>query len=361
MVSKSVQMIAVLAVVVVAAAAAAVLFFPEGDQSGPDYHDDGKERYVPILPDGVSFDAGKGRLYSSVYSEWEVTDELTFYSERKATHYEGSSIVLDEGYYSIVVGDERFDLIVEGTLTKSSTWSYKYNGQSYDVGVRYDIDVLELANVVKESREFNSRAKYSFEDLPSIVYVNDTVRSIEKQMETLFKGMGGSVNDRQEFADFLASFPQLTLTYFNRLAEDEETQRWGSEEYWANTLETLYFQTGDCEDFSAVACALFKAAGYDAGMIGVGGHVTAALTLDDFEPWDVAELKKITNLSGSMTCTPFHAYNDSEGTGPLYYGVETIKKQVPAGYVLNSTAKDIGGSAPSWASFSGRYGVYPVD
>jgi len=55
---------------------------------------------------------------------------------------------------------------------------------------------------------------------------------------------------------------------------DEE--RWG-EDYWQTPEETLFYYTGDCEDFSVLLCSLLRAYGIDAE------RVYVALGIDDEE------------------------------------------------------------------------------
>jgi predicted transglutaminase-like cysteine proteinase len=55
-----------------------------------------------------------------------------------------------------------------------------------------------------------------------------------------------------------------------------DVQRWG-EDYWQTPEETLFYGTGDCEDFSILLCSLLRAYGIDAE------RVYVALGVDDEE------------------------------------------------------------------------------
>ena len=280
---------------------------------------------VSLYPVGITFDEENGILISEDEIDWIYIDELKPYTKREENPMSGTVLKLYPGLFTVKVSGETFNVIVDGIISDSYSWTYQYKGVKHDLSVEYDISIRELAESTLENRSWNSSTKHTFTELPRIVYVNDTFYSIEKQMETLYVEIGGSLEDRQGFADFLASFAQIAIKYPTRMGENNSTdyEIWGKDEYWANSLETLYYGKGDCEDAAAVACALFKSAGYDVAMVGVPGHVTAALSLDSFVECDIDDFRSYNNLYKSFTlATGTSAVDDSD---KLYYGVETIK------------------------------------
>jgi len=56
---------------------------------------------------------------------------------------------------------------------------------------------------------------------------------------------------------------------------ESDEQRWGIDDYWQTTEETLSYGTGDCEDFAILLCSLLRAYGIDAD------RVYVALGLND--------------------------------------------------------------------------------
>ncbi len=388
MAGKDTLRIAIFVIVVAIAvvAVAAVLSLPKG--TVPEEEAD----TGPTVPEGFTYDRKACTLSFTESIAWTVKDGLKQYIDRdleeNVDEYEGDSITLDPGLWMIEANGVTFYLPVDGKGSKTLNWKYMYNGEIYDIGVTYEIDLYELGTISIENRAWNAERDgpqgqlYLFKDLPRGVYVNDTVRSIVSQLESRFKEIGGSLDDRQGFADFLVSMAQLGIEYPNRSYTwtDEngdpvlekrfgewvpktstDYQVWGCEEYWANTLETLYIGIGDCDDSSAVACALFKAAGYRTAMVGVPGHVTSSVVLESFEERDMDAFKEYNKLASSFVAASGHSALGDD-TETLYYGVDTIHGQMPVGYLLSGNAASIGKPTLNSRSLDGWgiAGFYPV-
>ena len=375
----------ILLAAIAAVAVVAVMAMPSDNSPDPVDPDD---PVVVPLPKGISFDEKTGVLKSKSEVTWYVTDELKeFYkiekdpetgkdkyiAQRDLEPVIGKSITLAPGLYTVTVGEDTFKVIVDGKIHRVASLdgpygvdSYYFNGQRHTITIEYDIDVREIAVVTLENRELNKSWKndpdgYRFTDLTKAVYVNDTIRSIESQMRQKFIEIGGDINNKQSYADFLVSFAQLGVDYPNRGEENRtDYEVWGeASEYWANSLETLLFLKGDCEDSAAVACSILKAAGYDVAMVGVGsrsgGHVTAAVALDSFIETSKEELGKYSRTPGIFKVGSGTSAVETDPSDVVYYGVDTTEGQLPVGYMLGSSVELIGANSP-W----GICGFYPV-
>ena len=349
----------------IAVVAALLLMGIPGQDVTPD---DPGETFDVKCPEGVTFDADMGTLMSEDEITWNVTDMLVPYetSEGKRTPSEtvGKELKLEPGYYKVVAGDsDPFDVAIAGKKTFTASWKY-YDGEDVrDIQVSYDISYIELAKTMIENSEWNVYGTRYFDNLPKIVVVDDTIRSIESQLSERYEEIGGSKEDRQAYADFLVSFAQMTISYPTGHSGEYDYGVWGVKEYWARPLETLFFGIGDCEDSSALACALFKAAGFKTAMVGVPGHVTAGLVLDTFTPRDISEYKDYCEGYSSITEAAGYAVADSGKTGDYYHGVDTIRKQVPTGYMLKGHVQSFGKTVMNWETMIpyGTAGFYPVD
>jgi hypothetical protein len=343
---------------------------PGTDPGTPGDDDPITEPETSPYPEGISYDADSGTLASDMYSEWSVTDELKAHIDKTSVKHYGNSITLDPGFYRVSVGGETFYVSVDGTESRTVTWNYLLNGQTHEVSVTYDIDISELSEVMMASREFNSDQFLKFEDLPELVYIDQTVRSIASQLRSEFIRIGGSVDDRQSYADFIVSFAQLGIKYPSRpyVWTDEEGNAvlvdgipkistdyevWGCEDYWANALETLHHGVGDCEDSAAVACSLLKASGFSAAMVGMYGHVTAGAVLDDPFERDLSEYRSVIGIVDMLVWTSGNAVTGDDGT--TYYAVDTVNGQVPVGYITAGPAQTLNSMSP-W----GMAGFYPA-
>lgn len=356
MTGKDRLIVLILVAAIAAVAVALVATMPFGGNTGPVDPDDPVDpEPVSPYPEGISYDSQTGVLSSDKPVTWSVVDELREYADRVPAESFGDSVELSPGLYNVTVKGESFHVVMEGTHTDTVSWKYWFEGTYYDVQVTYDIDISELAELTLENRETNRHIKNDFSNLPSLVYVDDTVRSIVSQLADRFTEIGGDIADRQSYADFLVSFAQLAIEYPPIVDGSSDKEVWGVEEYWAKSLETLYFKKGDCEDSAAVACSLFMAAGYGAAMVGVHGHVTAAVALDGLEEVDPKEIASYNKLSMSLTLAEGTSVYETDPQDIFYYGVDTTKGQVPVGYMLIGSVKNIGKSTP-W----GTAGFYPV-
>jgi hypothetical protein len=344
----------------------------------PDIPDEPESPYPP----GFSLDAETGTLSYQEETEWSIVDQLVEHIDKRKVSVTGKALVLDPGFYRVSAAGRSFDVIVGGTVTKSVSYEYWFDGAMHDVELTYDIDISELAGIMIENGEWNDRNVHNFEDLGREVYVNDTMESIAEQMEAMFLAMGGSMLDVQGYADFLASFAQLGIAYPERtydwideegkivyrvdsdgsLVKRESTdyEVWGREEYWASSLETVFFCIGDCEDSAAVACALYKAAGFEAAMVGGQKHMMAGVALESFEDRDLSAyeslVKEATYRSFGYACSDDATLCTDRDHH--YYGVETTKGQTPVGYLMNAQVNFINGE---WIkTMTGMAGYYAV-
>ncbi len=339
----------------------------------PDPVDPADDTPVPEsspYPEGIRYDAENGMLVSESYMEWSVIDEFSAHIDKAPAEYSGCEVLLSPGFYSVSVNGGTFHVTVDGTESRTVSWTYRMGDQDFAVQVTYDIDISELAEVILASRELNSDPFLKFDDLPSLMRIDDTVDSIVSQLRTEYGRIGGSFDDRQSFADFILSFAQLGIEYPSRpyvWVDDEgstvlvdgvpkvstDYEVWGCEDYWANALETLHHGVGDCEDSAAVACSLLKAAGYSAAMVGLYGHVAVGVGLDGFEERDLSEYRSVIKTRDTLILASGESV---AGDGSVtYYAADTVNGQIPVGYLTAGPLQTMGSMSP-W----GVAGFYPA-
>jgi len=341
---------------------------PGTDPDLPDQNDRG----VTIFPGGISFDLVAGLLTSESDIEWTITDELVPFIDKAPESFYGSKVPLGPGLYTVEASGETFHIVVDGTVSKARYWTYSMGGQTHAVSVTYGISISELADITLRNREWNEASDHVFSDLVSLVYVNDTVRSIASGLKAEYVRIGGDIDDVQSYADFLASFAQLGISYPTRQytwmdengdpvmvegapKKSTDYEVWGKEDYWANALETIFHGTGDCEDTAAVACSIFKAAGLDTAMVGIHGHAASSVALDSFADRDLDYYSDLLRPSVDLVRASGTSVNGDDRI-TIYYAVDTTSGQTPVGYLTAGPASILGEPTQSW----GMSGFYPV-
>lgn len=332
-------------------------------------------------PEGIAVDQSTCTITYTETTSWHVYDLFeTYYVKPEGRYtwslYEGfdltgSSIVLEPGYYRVSVDGLEFDVGFAGFLERTSSWSYDIGGTKHPVSIAYRIDVAELIQKKEASRAYNldradekTLTNYLFSDLPGLVDVDYTVVSVERSLRSEFERIGGDASDRQAYADFIASFAQLAISYPPSIRlEGEDDPRgedygpYGMGEYWARPSETLCIQMGDCDDTSVLVCALYVAAGYEAAVGGISGHVFAGVALDGFVETSRERLIALDSSLGSLyklaVSVPVKGSCGSPLSETLFYAVETTHKQVPVGYLTSGST--MFGQNTKW----GMSGFYP--
>jgi hypothetical protein len=103
---------------------------------------------------------------------------------------------------------------------------------------------------------------------------------------------------RLERANFVLAFVQSIDYSYDNVSI-------GADEYWRFPLETLYDETGDCEDTSILYASIMESMDEDAVLLLLPGHMAAAINVPG------ASGDRIYRVSGSST-----NYYYCETTGP---------------------------------------------
>ncbi len=316
------------------------------------------------IPDGFTLDLERNVLSAEDTVTWHVFDMYHTFMQDRYTEYSGYEVTSDHldlspGGYSITVGDDEFEVRIAGDVERTFSWKYRLDDSVQTVSVTISIPMEDLMEACDSNRIWNDRmisthTYMPFTSLPELVVVDDTVRSLESALKMEYIRVGGDVEDRQGYADFLASFVQLAVKYPSTVSgKSFDYYVWGSDEYWCVPLETLYHGIGDCEDTSALLCALYLVAGYDAAMGGHSGHVFAGVVIDDFQERVLVDYSYY-KLSYAYGITGFDVSGNPVFGDTLYRSVETIRGQLPVGYLAG------GNSNLDKKTFWGYAGFYPV-
>lgn len=313
----------------------------------------------PELPNGIGYDSIGHTLSADGAVEWIVEDvfaPLYIGREPYQPYREvASEISLNPGKYSVTVTGETFEITVPGDITRTLDWKYDDGSMVHGLSIELKMDIMDFIADTEENRAWNSSVfKYSFTDLPRLVRVDDTIRSLEQMLRSEYFGIGGIVDNGQSYADFLAAFVQKATDYPSSVdghSGEFDYGIWGSAEYWALPLETLYYKIGDCEDTAALLCSLYEVAGYRSAMGGQSGHVFAGVSIEGFTEVTTERLEEL-NISYYRLAE--RTLDVDYGSGPesvTFYAVETIREQNPVGYLAGGDQHFDKNTMWGWAGF----------
>ncbi len=234
---------------------------------------------------------------------------------------------------------------IDGDVTESYTWTYE--GVEYSVSVTYGYDdYLRYAYDSGASRYSTGTSGYS--GMTGLVVADETVTALESALREAYLGAygDGAAVDGQDYADFILAFVQLCFSYL------DDSALYGTEEYWAYPLETLYHGGGDCEDTAVLCAALYLAAGYETGVFVIPGHAVVAVALAEYE---------VPRIGPSIWAS--YGVFSYTVDGITYYGGETTLEGWYMQTGLIDRSYSIGSDGTVWymnQPYTGIYGLYTV-
>jgi len=224
-----------------------------------------------------------------------------------------------------------------GTITKEYTWIYQ--GELYSAKTSFSFDEY------RHYKEMNDKGRRVVDYGRVVSFVTYEDPAIVALAESIKEAYGDRSTSDQKFAAFVLGFVQICFDYppYSTLMGADRYQ-YGQEEYFAYPMETIFYGMGDCEDTSILAAALFKALGYEAGVVMIPQHAVAAVGLDSYAP-------------GSYSSRSYEIISQTID-GVTYYACETTVNS-PQGIGLISLSGDEGTPYSEYIGKS-RYGFYIV-
>ena len=170
-----------------------------------------------------------------------------------------------------------------GTVTYygivSQTYNWTYDGVDYSINLSFDYkDYLDYKNMNANGRSVSDYSKV----VSFIKYDDPAIKDLTASLRNAY-GTNKATTD-QDYASFILAFVQWCFEYPPHTSiMGSDKYQYGMEEYFAYPLETIFYGMGDCEDTSILAAALFKAAGFDAGVVVLPGHAVATVGLNVYD------------------------------------------------------------------------------
>lgn len=150
------------------------------------------------------------------------------------------------------------------SISGLKTYFWSYGGDDYEM--QLNLSAKEYYQLKYSEVE---RWPATYDEARAFVTVDDpAVVEVASELNGIANAQGLSPLER---ANFALSFVQGIDYSFDNVSA-------GANEYWRFPLETLYDQTGDCEDSSILYASIMEAMGYDAILLLLPGHMAVGLS-----------------------------------------------------------------------------------
>ncbi len=160
----------------------------------------------------------------------------------------------------------RLTVYCSGTVGVQYTWTYGDEELTYTLDILYDDYAAARDSIpVSERRHTDADGDARF-----VTYSDRYVALIAKDLDAMASERGLS---KTESADFI-------LTFVQSLEYRSDADQYGTDEYWALPVETLFLKSGDCEDTSILYCAMMSSLGYRTSILLFPSHAAAGLNID---------------------------------------------------------------------------------
>jgi hypothetical protein len=159
--------------------------------------------------------------------------------------------------------------VVTVTMLSNKQYLWEYDGE------QYSLDLNVTAKDYYSYRNNGADRSPQFETkMITFVTSNDpVVVDLAQKLKAIAVSQGF---DQEQTENLVLSFCQGILYSNDNISE-------GADEYWRYSVETLYDETGDCEDKSVLFASVTEAMGYDSVLLLMPGHMAGGIALEGGE------------------------------------------------------------------------------
>jgi len=152
------------------------------------------------------------------------------------------------------------------TIQQSKTYKWSFNGASYSI--QASVSARAYADYGLMDAPRNYYLGFTQEDVQTFVTSDDSIIvDIATKLKSIASSKGFSEVQTINFA----------LRFCQSLPYSYDNASMGANDYWRYPVETLYDETGDCEDTSFLFASVAEAMGYDAIMVFFDDHAAVAI------------------------------------------------------------------------------------
>ena len=247
---------------------------------------------IDVIMPGVSYRAASDDVrvesHGVMVSDLGIDTPISIYTGGMVLvdSFDGPSDVMldvEPGSYLVVGGDSGLLTSLHLVIGKEITYTWNYDGRGYTLTLfmdgrlvdRYLEEYPNGSKFVSNNMDYGTRVYYyygadsdgKFSDFATKFFTTDDryVLEVAEELATYREGMTDL-----EFADFVLHFVG-SIPYMS------DFQSRGYQEMYKFPAETLWDNSGDCEDSSILYATLMSVLGYNSGIITIPNHVMAIL------------------------------------------------------------------------------------
>ncbi len=275
-----------------------------------------------------------------VSGEGTFTVSTSDYDGSSATVSGSSAVFASVGIYTVTYSEDGTyvcaRILSDDEIEITYEWSYSSSDSSSEFN-----KMRKRPSSSKSEQEFEFTLSILYSDY--IHYVNVYTEdericyytNVDKSNESIAHDTSfvnyDSVQDTyiQALADYIASqtegksdqyIANVILAFVQTVTYEYDSDVYGTEEYWQFPLETLFLNSGDCEDTSILFCAIASSMGYDSCLFLFNGHMAAGISIDEFSATRSSSSSVKSGVYGfSLTTTD----GETETSTMFYYGETT--------------------------------------
>jgi hypothetical protein len=149
------------------------------------------------------------------------------------------------------------------TMLSNKEYVWEYDGKTYSL----DLNVTAKDYYSYQSNGVDRSPQYESLMTPFVTSSDPVVVDLAQKLRAIATSNGFDEGQTENLA--LAFCQEIKYSYDN-ISE-------GSDEYWRYSVETLYDETGDCEDKSILFASVTEAMGYDCVLLLLPGHMAGGI------------------------------------------------------------------------------------
>ena len=151
------------------------------------------------------------------------------------------------------------------TMLSNKEFQWRYDGRSYSL----DLNVTAMDYYSYHNNGADRSPQYESKMVMFVTSDDPVVVDLAQKLKAIALSNGF---DQEQTENLALAFCQGIRYSYDNISE-------GPDEYWRYSVETLYDETGDCEDKSILFASVTEAMGFDSVLLLMEGHMAGGIAL----------------------------------------------------------------------------------